>query len=235
LDFGCLTAVATSDGTLIENPRLLATTKTKISIASKAKRRKIKPDFKQKTKASKRWRKASRTVASLQRKVANQRQDWVHKVAAEIVSSNSLVATEKLNIKNMTRKAKSDSIRKAQKTGRNRSMLDVGMGILRSAIEYKLVEAHGIFVEVPTQKVKPSQTCPSCGLQRKKELSERVHNCLCGFTCDRDIAAAMVMLNWATGLGTNLDKRRSTGSTPTHCGGWAQLVEMKRQKPRPSS
>ncbi len=39
LDFGCLTAVATSDGTLIENPRLLATTKTKISIASKAKRR----------------------------------------------------------------------------------------------------------------------------------------------------------------------------------------------------
>ena len=54
LDFGCLTAVATSarkqswrrppgckaaGGTLIENPRLLATTKTKISIASKAKRR----------------------------------------------------------------------------------------------------------------------------------------------------------------------------------------------------
>lgn len=54
LDFGCLTAVATSarkqswrrppgckaaGGTLIENPRFLATTKTKISIASKAKRR----------------------------------------------------------------------------------------------------------------------------------------------------------------------------------------------------
>jgi len=55
---------------------------------------------------------------------------------------------EKLNIKNMTRKAKSDSIRKAQKTGRNRSILDVGMGILRSAIEYKLVEAHLTFPDI---------------------------------------------------------------------------------------
>lgn len=195
----------------------------------------IKPDFKQKIKASKRWRKASRTVAKLQRKVANQRQDWVHKVATQIVSNNSMVATEKLNIKGMTRKPKAGSKRKRQKTGRNRSMLDVGMGMLRSAIEYRLSEAGGVFVEVPTRTVKPSQTCPSCGCQKKKELSERVHNCPCGFTCDRDVAATMVMLNWATGLGTNLDKRGSTGSTPTYCGGWAQLVELKRQKPRPSS
>jgi putative transposase len=68
----------------------------------------------------------------------------------------------------MTCKAKKGSKRKAQKTGLNRSMLDVGMGALRSAIEYKLAEAGRIFVEVPTQKVKPSQTCPSCGVQKKK-------------------------------------------------------------------
>ncbi|MCL6754408.1 transposase [Nostoc sp. CCCryo 231-06] len=129
-------------------------------------------------------------------------------------------------------------------------VLDVGMGMLRSSIEYKLSEAGGIFVEVPTQKVKPSQTCPNCGNQKKKELSERIHDCPCGFTCDRDVAAAMVMLNWsqslrgvspseasgvATGTGTGLDKRGSDGSTSTHCGGFKQLAEMKRQKPRPSS
>lgn len=74
-------------------------------------------------------------------------------------------------------------------------MLEVGMGALRSAIEYKLAEAGGIFVEIPTQKVKPSQTCPSCGHQHKKELSQRVHNCPCGLTCNRDVATAMVMLN----------------------------------------
>ena len=203
LDFGCLTAVATSDGTKVENPRLFASMKTRIGKASKAKRRKISPDFKKKIKASKRWKKANKKVSKLQRKVANQRQNWVHKVAAEIVSSNSLVATEKLNIKGMTRKPKKSSKRKRQKTGRNRSMLDVGIGMLRSAIEYKLAEAGGIFVEVPTVKVKPSQTCPQCGSQKKKELSERIHNCPCGLKIDRDVAAAIVMLNWATGLGTS--------------------------------
>lgn len=168
LDFGCLTAVACSDGTVVENPRYLAATQTKIKIASKSKRRKTKPDFKKNIIASSRWKKANKKVAKLQRKVGAQRQDWIHKVAAEIVSSNSLVATEKLNIKAMTHKAMSGSKRKAQKTGLNRSILDVGMGGLRSVIEYKLAEAGGIFVEVPTQKVKPSQTCPQCGSQRKR-------------------------------------------------------------------
>jgi len=250
LDFGCLTAVAMSDGKMVENPRFLVAAKAKIGKASKAKRRKVKPDLKKKIRASKRWRKAHKKVGKLQRLVANQRQNWVHQVAAEIVSSNSLVATEKLNIVGMTRKPKKGSQRKAQKTGLNRSLLDVGMGALRSAIKYKLAEAGGIFIEVPTQKVKPSQTCPNCGIQKKKELSERVHNCPCGLTGDRDVAAAQVMLNWsqcglgvsqsgatgvATGLGTSLDKRGSDSSTNRHCGGFKQLAEMKRQKPRPSS
>ena len=171
----------------------------------------------------------------MQRQVGAQRQNWVHQTAAQIVSCNSMVATEKLNIKNMTRKAKCGSKRKAQKTGLNRSMLDVGMGALRSAIEYKLAEAGGIFVEVPTVKVKPSQTCPNCGNQKKKELSERVHSCSCGLTCDRDVAAAQGLLIWAKGLGTSLSNVDGSSSTSTHCGGFKQLAQMKRQKPRPSS
>ena len=127
------------------------------------------------------------------------RQDWQHKVATQIVSSNSLVSTEKLNLKGMTRKAKGK--RKRQKSGLNRSLLDVGIGNLKSLIKYKVTEAGGFYIEVPTQKVKPSQTCPNCGYQKKKELSERVHSCSkCGYTCDRDLAAAQVMLQYARGL-----------------------------------
>lgn len=149
IDFGTLTAVALSDGTKIENPRLLGKTQAKIKRASKQKRRKRAPNFKRKIKASKRWKQASKKVSKLQR------QDWAHQVAAEIVSGNSLVATEKLNIKGMTRKAKQGSKRKRQKTGLNRSILDTGWGLLRGMIEYKLAECGGVFVEVPTQKVKP--------------------------------------------------------------------------------
>jgi transposase len=115
IDFGVLTAAALSDGTRIENPRFIAAMQAKVRKASKAKRRKRSPNFKQKVKASKRWRKASKRVARLQRKVANQRQNWVHQVAAQIVSRNSLVATEKLTLKGMTCKARKGK-RKVQKS-----------------------------------------------------------------------------------------------------------------------
>ncbi len=58
------------------------------------------------TRASRRWRKIQELISRVKRKVANQRHDWSHKVAAQIVSSNSLVATEKLNLTGMTRKGK---------------------------------------------------------------------------------------------------------------------------------
>lgn len=232
LDFGVYHAVAMSNGALIENPRFLAKSHRKVKKASKQKRRKRAPNFRKKVKASKRWKKATKRVSRLQRKIANQRQDWTHKVAAQIVSSNSMVATEELNLKGMTRKAKKGSKRRAAKTGLNRSMLDIGIGNLTKAIEYKLQEAGGFLVKVPTKKVKPSQTCPNCGHQCKKELSERLHNCSeCGAIYDRDVAAAKVMLSWA--LGTNVLNRGEEipTSSPRHTGGWKQISSMKRQKP----
>jgi putative transposase len=112
------------------------------------------------------------------------------------------------------------------------------MGMLRQAIEYKVTEAGGVFVEVPTRKVKPSQTCPKCGHQRKKTLDERVHQCeACGFMMDRDLAAALVMLLWAQGIlpgfGTSLvdgDASSSTAHIPKPAGSMRQLGQMKRQK-----
>ncbi|HEY9649842.1 MAG TPA: transposase [Coleofasciculaceae cyanobacterium] len=110
-------------------------------VDSKDLRRKRKPE-KRKFKASKRWKKARKKVSQLHNKVANRRQDWIHKVAAQITSANSLVATETLNVKNMTAKAKKGK-RKRQKAGLNRSILDVGFGMLRSAIKYKVEETGG--------------------------------------------------------------------------------------------
>lgn len=72
--------------------------------------------------------KVQRQISQVKRKVTNQRQNWVHQTATDITRSNSIVATEKINLKGMTRKGKS-----RQKTGLNRSMLDGGMGMLRSA------------------------------------------------------------------------------------------------------
>ena len=77
--------------------------------------------------------------------------------------------------------------------------------------------------------------------QEKKNLDQRVHVCAnCGYTQQRDIAAAEVMLLWSQnklpGLGTNpvdadgsstTKKRRETGSL-------RQLSQVKRQKSQPT-
>lgn len=236
LDFGTLTAVAMSDGTKIENPRFLATTQSRVCQASKEKRRRQAPNRKKKIKSSRRWKKAQQRVSKLTRKSARQRTDWAHKVTAQIVSKNSLVVTEKLNIKNMTSRAKQGK-RKRQNTGLNRSILDVGWDMMRGMLGYKEVEAGGIFLQAPTRTLKPSQRCPECWNVVPKTLDERVHHCLsCGCIDDRDVASSRVCLIWATGIGTVLadaDQSSST-SSPRHTGGFKQLAEMRRQKLRAS-
>ncbi len=240
LDIGCQTALAITDGDnhqKIRPPQFLRKAEKALQKASKAKRRKRAPNRQKKVLASRRWKKAQKQVCQLYRHVANQRQNWVHHVAADIVRGNSFVATEELEVKKMTRKGKK---KKRQKAGLNKSILDVGFGMLRGAIEYKVVEAGGLFINVPTRKVKPSQTCPKCGHQCKKTLDERVHCCeKCGYIQDRDIAAAEVSLLWAQGilpgLGTSLadvDGSSSTAKTCKHTGSMRQLGQKKRQKRR---
>ncbi len=120
LDFGCKVAIATSTGEFIEAPKFQVKAAQKVKQLSKHLRRKRRPE-KRKTRASRRWRKAQGLISKVKRKVANQRHDWSHKVAAQIVSSNSLVATEKLtpkvpplaSLKGMTRKGKGKGKRSA--------------------------------------------------------------------------------------------------------------------------
>ncbi|PSB10647.1 transposase [Pleurocapsa sp. CCALA 161] len=229
LDFGTHHAVAFSDGTIIDNPRFIKQSQDKVNQLAKKSRRKRAPNYKKRIRPSCRWEKANQAVSRIQLKVARQRQDWQHKVASDIVSGNSFVATEQLNLKNLTKKAKKGSKRKRQKTGLNRNLLDVGIGNLKSLIKYKVNEVGGIYIEIPTRKVAPSQTCPGCGSRRKKDLSERIHTCDCGIkSLDRDVAAAQVMLNYARGKELTSSDVESPSSIL--CGSMRQLGAKKRQK-----
>ncbi len=234
LDFGTFHAVADSNGNVIDNPRFIKQAQEKINRLAKKSRRKRPPNGRKRIKASRRWKKANKAVSRIQLLVARQRQDWQHQVATQIVSRNSLVATEKLNLKAMTRKARKGSKKKRQKTGLNRSLLDVGIGNLKSLIQDKVTEAGGFYIEVPTKRIKPSQTCPNCGHQRKKMLAEREHHCqICNYRCDRDVASALVCLNYARGLGTSL-LQDAESPTSVSCGSMRKVGMLKRQKLVPS-
>lgn len=118
-----------------------------------------------------------------------------------LAGENALIAMEVLQVGNMTRSAKGslDEPGKhvAQKSGLNREILDTAPALFNQLILYKVKETGGEFVDVPTRKVKPSQTCPACGRVEKKTLAERIHRCPCGHCEPRDAASARVALNWA--------------------------------------
>ena len=116
IDLGCKEAITLSTGEKIAKPGFIKEGQVKVKIASKNLRRKRSPNWKKKVKASRRWKKERNKVSQLQRKFTRQRQDWLHKTTSNIVSSNSLVAGEELNVKGMTAKAKKAK-RKKQKSG----------------------------------------------------------------------------------------------------------------------
>lgn len=193
-------------------------------------------------KASNRWKKARRQISKLQRKAALQRADWQHKVTSDIASRHDIGVTEKLNTKNMTRKAKKGSKRKKQKTGLNKSILSVGFGTLNKMIAYKIEAKGGLLLQLNTKRVKPSQRCPKCGTVHKNwaDLSNRYHICdNCSFEIERDRGSVLVMYNVATnqqqGCGTHLSDSGCLSSTSLtssrkHTGSMKQLGQMKRQK-----
>ncbi|MEA5498459.1 transposase [Limnoraphis robusta Tam1] len=233
-DFGCKTAIAFSDGTIVESPKFLKQAESEIKKLSKQLRRKQRP-IKGKQKGSRRWKKVQSKLAKVKRKVANQRVNWVHQVAADLTSRNSIVVTEKINLKGMTRKAKKGSKRKRQKAGLNKSLLDVGIGMLKQAITYKLEEGKGFVVHAPTKQLKPTQRCNECWELTPKSLSDRLHICQhCSNQDDRDINSAKVCLTWyrRKELASSVaDESSSTSKAAKFCGSMRQLAQMKRQKP----
>ena len=101
----------------------------------------------------------------------------------------------------------------------------------KANLKYKVEEADGFYIEVPTQKIKPTQRCNQCWEITKKNLSDRVHHCKhCGCQEDRDINAAKVMIKYARGL-----ERTSTDvelPTSVSCGSMRKVGARKRQKPQ---
>lgn len=145
-------------------------------------------------------------VRALHGKVARQRHDFYHKLAAVLVSRFAFLGTEQLAVKNMCRapNAKPDPDKPGeflpnsatQKAGLNRSILDAAPSKLIGMLRTKAAEAASVFAEANTRTVKPTQRCHRCGAIVKKELKDRIHRCPCGCECGRDENAARTLLRW---------------------------------------
>ena len=170
IDMGLKSLLATSEGYLFDNPHWLRESLAKLRIAQRrVSRRK---------KGSKRWLKAVKQAARLHEKVANQRNDYWHKLTRALAQSHSLIAIEDLNLKFMNR-------------NRRLSLAshDAGLGLFKELLAYKVEETGCQLVVVDPAYT--SQMCSGCGEIVEKDLSVRVHACPdCGLELDRDVNAA---------------------------------------------
>lgn len=190
VDMGLLHFATDSNGDTIEHPRYLRTSR---GLLKKRQQRLAK-----KKKGSNRRQEAVRIVARTHRKIRNQRRDFHHKAARQLVSTFETIVFEDLSIHNMVRRPKPKQDENGNylpngasaKSGLNKSIQDAGWGAFIELVEHKAAWA-GVTVSKVNPR-KTSQLCSACGQEGEhKDLSVRTFICVhCGLVLDRDVNAA---------------------------------------------
>ncbi|MGI6502385.1 MAG: RNA-guided endonuclease TnpB family protein [Candidatus Methanoculleus thermohydrogenotrophicum] len=202
IDVGLTDFATFSTGEKIENPRYLRNSLRRLRVLQRRVSRKVK--------GSKNREKAILKRARCHEKIANQRNDFLHKLSFRVVSENQAIAVESLNVGGMMK-----NHHLAQGIG------DVSWYTFFTMLDYKCLKYGKTLLRIgrfdPSSKI-----CNRCGyLNRDLKLSHREWVCPdCGTHHDRDINAAINIktsalqdqnLVWGSRCGTH---RRACGLAP---------------------
>ncbi|WP_353812971.1 transposase [Moorena sp. SIO1G6] len=182
IDVGISHFVAVSNGALFPNPRPFKRLERKLKLLQRrVSRKRI---------GSGNRRKAQEKVNKLHERIANIRKDDYWELAHNLCDWAGMIfvvgeACPKdidLNLKGLARGML------------GKHCLDAGWGQFFQVLEQCCFKRGVYFQKVDSKKT--SQVCPNCLTETgKKTLAERVHRCEnCGYTTDRDVAAAQVVL-----------------------------------------
>ena len=174
VDVGISHFAAASNGKLFPNPRPFKKLERKLKLLQQRVSRKVKE--------SNNRRGAQRKVSKLHERIANTRKNYYWLLAHNLCDWAGMIFVEDLNLKGLARGFL------------GKHCLDAGWGQFFQILEQCCRKRGVFFLKVDSKKT--SQICPNCLVETgKKELSERVHSCQhCGYTTDRDVAAAQVVL-----------------------------------------
>lgn len=131
-------------------------------------------------------------------RIADARNDYLHKSTATISKNHAIVCVEDLKIQNMSRSAggtiEAPGKNVRAKSGLNKSILDQGWFEFRRQLDYKLAWNGGWLISVPPRNT--SRTCPACGHTAKENRKTQAQfRCLdCGFEEHADLVGAINIL-----------------------------------------
>lgn len=148
-----------------------------------------------KVKGSRNWHKAKARVQRLHSRIANVRQDFLHKASTEIARQHALVAMEDLQVRNMSASAKGRADAPGRnvraKAGLNKAILDQGWAEFKRQLEYKMQWSGGELIAVDPRNT--SRTCPECEhVDAQNRKTQAVFRCVaCGHTAHADVVGAL--------------------------------------------
>jgi putative transposase len=194
IDMGVASFLTASDGTQAPHPHHLTAAAGRLTAAQR--------DLASKKRGSGRRKKAAAKVARLHAKVRRQRLDHAHKTARALVRDHDLIAHEKLQVTNMTRRSRprpdGDGGHQpngtAAKAGLNKSILDAGWGIFLRVLAAKAESAGRQLIAVDPRHT--SQRCAQCGhTAAGNRVTQEAFRCLaCGHHAHADVNAAINIL-----------------------------------------
>ncbi|MEU6521852.1 IS607 family element RNA-guided endonuclease TnpB [Streptomyces sp. NPDC046924] len=197
-----LAVLADSDGVLAAelNPRHLDRAHKQLRRASRVVSRRQGPDRRTGRQASKRWEKANRARNKIHHRVANLREDTLHKMTTRLACEYGTIVVEDLNVVGMGRNRRL-----------SRRIADAAFGEIRHQLAYK-TRRRGTRLVVADRWYPSSKTCSRCGVVKAKlPLGMRVFVCdSCGLVIDRDANAgcnlvALAARTTGTGVAGDLD------------------------------
>ena len=144
------------------------------------------------------WRKQKQEINDIHSRIANIRNDFLHKVSTKLSKNHALIVVEGLKISNMSKSASgtidSPGRKVKAKSGLNKSILDQGWGKFKAMLKYKLEWNGGNLIEVDPKYT--SQKCSKCqNVCKENRQTQAKFSCLnCGFESNADINAAKNIL-----------------------------------------
>jgi len=123
-------------------------------------------------------------VAKIHERIANQRNDFLHKLSTRLVRDNQAISLEDLNVKGMIKNHKLA-----------KSINDASWSEFVRQLEYK-GQWHGCYIHMVDRWFPSSKTCSSCGaINDALKLNDRHWECSeCNSQHDRDVNAAINIL-----------------------------------------
>jgi putative transposase len=190
IDMGVRRFATLSDGTFYEPANSFRALEKKLS----REQRKLS----RKRKWSQNWHRQKDVISRLHIRIADTRNDYLHKISTTISKNHAVVVMEDLKVANMSASAKgtieNPGKNVKEEAGLNKAVLDQGWYGFRRMLEYKLLWRGGTLVTVDPRYT--SQECPRCHhISPDNRKRQELFSCSrCGYAANADLVAAINIL-----------------------------------------